>query len=376
MDTIEFDVSYTFPILWEDSIFDSSNPTLDRWVLTQKFPKLCVWIEADILTHFPVLLSQLRSKLEAWGFSSASIQTYLGGEAHKTVNVALEMCQELATQKLCRHSAVIAIGGGAFLDTVGMACALVHRGVRLIRVPTTSLAMCDSAVGVKNAVNAYQQKNFLGTFNPPFAVIGDTSFLHTLPYEIWRCAIPEALKVAMICDINFYHYLLSVKDLLCARDEHVMKIIVRKSAELHYRHIATQGDPFEMGSARPLDFGHWLAHRLELVSNYAISHGEAVAIGIALDSLIAAQRGFISPDDARRVIQFLCKVGFNLFPSILVDALKNNSDHLFAGLLEFREHLGGELHITFPNPMGSRLEVDTLSQGEFDLAIHQLSSFL
>ncbi len=194
---------------------------------------------------------------------------------------------------LCRHSYLIAVGGGAVLDVAGFAAATAHRGVRLIRVPTTVLSQDDSAVGVKNGVNAFGKKNYLGTFAPPFAVINDFGFLATLSDRDWRGGISEAVKVALIRDRGFFEFLEEHAAALVARELAAMEQVIRRSAALHLRHIATGGDPFELGSSRPLDFGHWAAHKLEQVTNHRLRHGEAVGIGIALDSTYAYLSGFL-----------------------------------------------------------------------------------
>ncbi len=192
---------------------------------------------------------------------------------------------------LCRHSYLIGIGGGALLDVVGFAAAMAHRGVRLVRVPTTVLAQDDSALGVKNGINAFEKKNYLGTFAPPFAVINDSRFLPTLSDRDWRAGISEAIKVALIRDAGFFDFIEAQSSRLRGRDLAVMQQLVRRSAELHYDHITTNGDPFELGSSRPLDYGHWAAHKLEQVTDYRLRHGEAVAIGIALDTTYACLSG-------------------------------------------------------------------------------------
>ena len=149
--------------------------------------------------------------------------------------------------------------------------------------PTTTLSQADSGVGVKNGLNAFGQKNFIGTFTPPFAVINDFNLLATLAPRDKRSGYVEAVKVACIRDANFFDELERDAGQLAAFEPAAMKQLIRRCAELHLDHIATSGDPFEAGSARPLDFGHWAAHKLEQLSDFHICHGEAVAIGIALD---------------------------------------------------------------------------------------------
>jgi 3-dehydroquinate synthetase len=250
------------------------------------------------------------------------------------------------------------------LDMAGLAGATAHRGVRLIRIPTTVLSQNDSGVGVKNGVNAYGKKNFLGTFAPPYAVVNDSRFLTTLSDRDWRSGIAEAIKVALIKDAAFFEFLEDRAPALASRDMAAMQRLIYRCAELHLQHIATSGDPFELGSARPLDFGHWSAHKLEQLSGYRLRHGEAVAIGLALDTTYSYLSGFIPEADWRRVLGLLLETGFAIHTPELGDYLeaRDNPLCLLQGLREFREHLGGELTITLVERIGHGLEVHEIDE--------------
>jgi 3-dehydroquinate synthase len=187
----------------------------------------------------------------------------------------------LAAEQIDRHSFVIVVGGGAVLDVAGYAAAVVHRGVRLVRIPTTVLAQNDAGVGVKNGINAFGAKNFLGVFAPPFAVIDDSRFLSTLDPRDQVAGMAEAVKVAAIRDPVFFEWLVDHSDALASFELVHVERMIRRCAELHLAHIAGGGDPFETGNARPLDFGHWSAHKLEILTAHELRHGEAVAIGMA-----------------------------------------------------------------------------------------------
>jgi 3-dehydroquinate synthase len=257
---------------------------------------------------------------------------------------------------------VIAIGGGAMLDLVGYVAATVHRGIRHIRVPTTVLSQNDSGVGVKNGVNAFGQKNMLGVFAPPFAVLNDSAFLDRLDERDKRAGIAEAVKVALIRDGAFFRWLeRSVADLRAFRPAAV-DYLIRRCAELHMAQIASGGDPFERGSARPLDFGHWSAHKLELMTGHALRHGEAVAIGIALDARYSVLSGLLPEGDDSRVCRLLGAVGLPLFHPTLKTADPSGGYRLIGGLREFREHLGGELTITLLAGLGQGVEVHAMDE--------------
>jgi 3-dehydroquinate synthase len=276
----------------------------------------------------------------------APLETLPAGEAAKDAGVLDGLLRRLAGLRIDRHSFVLAIGGGAVLDVVGYAAATLHRGVRLIRMPTTVLAQNDAGIGVKNGINAFGAKNMLGTFAPPFAVINDSRFLATLEPRDRAAGMAEAVKVALIRDAAFFDWLVAQRAALAAFEPRAVETLIRRCAELHLAHIAGGGDPFEQGNARPLDFGHWAAHKLELLTGHALRHGEAVAIGIALDARYSVEAGMLAEADYLAIVELLRVLRLPVWH----DALR--SRELLDGLAEFREHLGGELCITLLAAIG------------------------
>jgi 3-dehydroquinate synthase len=273
-----------------------------------------------------------------------------------------------------RHSYIIAVGGGALLDMAGLAAATAHRGVRHIRIPTTTLSQADSGVGVKNGINAFGKKNFIGSFCPPFAVINDFTLLATLAPRDQRAGCVEAVKVACIRDRAFFEEIERDAAALAAFEPAPMQRLIFRCAELHLNHIASSGDPFEFGSARPLDFGHWAAHKLEQLSDYTIRHGEAVAIGIALDVIYSRKLGLLDAASAERVLVLLERLGFDLFANELLNVDSSHNLHVITGLMEFREHLGGELTITLLQGLGQGLEVHEMNLPKVVEAIYELQA--
>jgi 3-dehydroquinate synthase len=279
-----------------------------------------------------------------------------GGEAAKQTERHVDAIREaIHHYGICRHSFVIAIGGGALLDMAGYAAATAHRGVRLIRLPTTVLSQNDSGVGVKNAVNLFGKKNFVGTFAPPYSVINDLDFLDSLSDRDWRGGIAEAVKVALIKDAGFFEQLETLADALNRRSAAAMETLIYRCAELHLQHIAGP-DPFELGSSRPLDFGHWAAHKLEQMTAYHLRHGEAVAIGIGLDSTYSYLTGRLPESHWQRIVTLLSALGFDL------DLSGIPIGQLTEGLNEFREHLGGELTIVLLAGIGCGIEVHSMDR--------------
>ncbi len=372
----DFQVSYSYGLYFTEDVFSSENTTLRDIVgnsSTMLPAKVLFFVDQGVLHCHPNLKKSLQSYSEAHKdqIEITQVMSLPGGESVKNdlsnVDKVLEAVEEY---KICRHSFVVVIGGGAVIDLVGYAAAIAHRGVRLIRIPTTVLSQNDAAVGVKNGVNILGKKNFIGTFEPPYAVINDHRFLSTLEDRDWIAGIAEAVKVALIKDKDFYHYIADNAEKLKRRDSNVMQYVIYRCAELHMQHIAEGGDPFERGSSRPLDFGHWSAHKLENMMNYQIRHGEAVAKGIALDLTYAYAKGFISESLADEILQVFKEIGFDL--QIPLDS-EGEIDELLKGIEEFREHLGGQLTITLIEGIGKKKDVHEIDLERMKEAISHLN---
>ena len=346
-------VIFHYPVQFTEGLFELGNPTF-RGAFSGEPSKLLFVMDAGVTRHHPQLLAQLATYCRTFPDALQLVAPPLvleGGEAVKQDAGAVEAVRgAINAHGIDRHSYVVALGGGALLDMAGYAAATAHRGVRLVRVPTTVLSQNDSAVGVKNGVNAYGKKNWLGTFAPPYAVLNDARFLSTLEDRDWLGGLSEAVKVALLRDPAFFIFLEENAAALRARNMAAMSHAVYRCAELHLQHIAG-GDPFETGSSRPLDFGHWAAHKLEALTRYELRHGEAVAIGIALDSTYAYLSGLLPKRDWERVTRLFLKLGLPVYHPLL------SGRGAFAGLNEFREHLGGRLTIMLLEGVGRGKEV-------------------
>lgn len=302
----------------------------------------------------------LRQKMDA----DDSIETvgdamlFDGGESIKNnEGVLRRLLDQINAHGLDRRSYIIAVGGGALLDAVGFAAAIAHRGVRLVRLPSTVLAQADSGVGVKNAINYFDKKNWIGTFAVPWAVVNDTSLLASLPDRDFHSGFSEAVKVALLKDRGQFLWLCEHAVQIFDRDVPVCKSAIHQSCLSHLHHITGGGDPFEALEARPLDFGHWSAHRLEPITRYQIRHGEAVAIGVAIDCLYSHLKFGFPAADVDRVIACLAGIGMKLWH----DAIEP-IDRLMLGLEEFRQHLGGRLTITMLRGVGDPINVHQIDQ--------------
>ena len=358
-------VAFRFPVHFTTAVFSPSNPVL-RDVVSRGggvMPSRVLFVlDAGVLLHHP----QVIDDIERYCAQHADVLKLAvpvlvvpGGETVKNdPHHVTDLHRAIHDAALCRHSYVVAIGGGAVLDAAGYAAATAHRGIRMIRVATTVLAQDDSAVGVKNGINAFGKKNYLGTFAPPFAVINDFGFLPTLSDRDWRGGLSEAVKAALIRDRGFFDLLERDAAALAARDMRVAQDVIRRSAEIHLAHIATSGDPFESGSSRPLDFGHWAAHKLEQLTAHRLGHGEAVGIGLALDTTYSYLAGFLGEADWRRILALLQALGLDLHAPELSQSLDEEDPAcVLRGLDEFREHLGGRLTIMLLRGIGDPFDV-------------------
>lgn len=374
-----FAVRFDYPVIFTRGVFHPANPlladTMDRLHENRRHRAL-VFIDSAVAAKHPLLPQRIKACFGAHRQRLdlvAPPRTVPGGESIKN-NLSLnrDLIRRMLGNQLCRHSCVIVIGGGAVLDAVGFAASLVHRGLRLIRVPTTVLAQNDAGIGVKNGMNLSGKKNLIGTFAPPFAVLNDFDFLRTLSDRAWTDGIAEAFKVAIIRDAAFFRFLARNAAVLRARNEAAMERLVRRCAALHLNHIRTSGDPFEMGRARPLDFGHWSAHKLEALSRQRVSHGHAVAIGVALDSCYALHKKWLTAREFHAIHRGLTTAGFSLWHEQLKRRRADGAPVILDGLDDFREHLGGELCVTFPRGIGQAREIHEVDPALVEQCIGQL----
>ncbi|MGW8631420.1 ROK family protein [Streptomyces sp. NPDC055793] len=265
---------------------------------------------------------------------------------------------------------VVAVGGGALLDSVGLAAGLYRRGVPYIRVPTSLVGLIDAGVGAKVAINAFGQKNRLGLFYPPTSVILDVAFLRTLPHRFMVSGVAEAIKIAVVGDLNLYHVLEAHSDRVSDPDfyrtEHGMELVAR-AADSTMSSLA--GNLWEADLERPLDFGHSVSQVIEVAGHGLTTHGEAVAIDMALSLEIGRMRGVTDPRLADRVIELMKNVG-----------LPTRSRHvsaaqLFESLVETAGHRGGSQRFPLIRQLGSRpVFVSDITADELADAYGRLSS--
>jgi 3-dehydroquinate synthase len=371
-----FSVKFEYQVYFTAGIFNITNTLFNDFLLSAGTPasirKILFVADKGVIDAHPNLIDEIKNYFSIYPTVQliSDILIVTGGEDVKNDVVHFnQVVEAVNTYGIDRHSYIAAIGGGSVLDMVGYAAAVSHRGIKHIRIPTTVLSQNDSGIGVKNGINFFSKKNFLGTFMPPVAVFNDEKFLETLSIRDWRSGMSEAVKVALLKDAEFFDWIEHNAGALVQRDRTIMNYLIWKCAQLHMEHIAGN-DPFESGSSRPLDFGHWSAHKLEYLSNFEVRHGEAVAMGIALDTVYSELSGRLSAADSKRIIQTLQNLGFDVsHPLLQVD--KEDSP-ILAGLEEFREHLGGQLTIMLLNSIGEGEEVHEIDTGLLKQAAKKL----
>jgi 3-dehydroquinate synthase len=373
MSDVEFTVKFRHRLRFTHNCFDPANGALLELLepSQENTPaSVQVFLDENLARCHPNLQSNIErfADIHAGRMKLAGqVICIKGGEELKSGWSQLEPILKLLDRaRLCRHSYAIAIGGGAVLDTVGLAASLFHRGVRLIRIASTTLSQADSGVGVKNGINAFGKKNALGIFTCPWAVINDEGLLSTLSEEDWRSGFAEVVKIALLKDAGLFAEIESRADQIAQRNIEDAIPFIRQSAQMHFDHIVHGEDPFELRHSRPLDFGHWAAHKLEKMSDFKLRHGEAVALGIALDVTYAKRMALLQEEACQRVVGCLNALGFTLNHPLL-----RESDELLSGLEEFREHLGGPLTVPMVRDIGAMTEIHDIDTSMMREVIEQ-----
>jgi 3-dehydroquinate synthase len=371
----DFQIPVTFKhrICFTRDAFSKGNPLLAELLIEGGGRRVLTLVEQSVADAWPDLAAKAESYFADLGFDWRGLLVLPGGESVKNDDALVRRVWEIIDREhIDRHSYVLTIGGGAFLDAAGYAVSTAHRGVRLVRFPTTTLSQDDSGVGVKCAINGFGKKNWIGAFSVPFAVVNDFEFLHSQDEETRRAGLIEAVKVALVKDGGFFAWIAANVERLAELDRGALEQCVERSALLHASHLATGGDPFETGSSRPLDFGHWAAHKLEQLSGFTVSHAHAVAIGLALDTLYSTRCGLLTSAEAEQVLSVVSGLKLSLWDKAL--DLRDSSGRrlIHAGLEEFREHLGGELTVLLLQKNGMGKDVHTMDETLVDACLDDL----
>ncbi|MDX9715062.1 MAG: 3-dehydroquinate synthase [Dissulfurispiraceae bacterium] len=269
------------------------------------------------------------------------------GEQYKTYDWACSILTEILKHRLDRKSCIIALGGGVVGDMAGFVSSIYMRGINFVQVPTTLLAQVDSSVGGKTGVNHQFGKNMIGTFYQPRLVLADTLVLKTLPPREFLCGMAEVIKYGIISDSSLFDYLETEKNRILAFDEQALAHIIKRSCEIKADVVSK--DERESGLREILNFGHTAGHALETETGYLkYLHGEAVAIGMCIESRISCSMGLLNTDQLRR-IEDLIK-SYNLPVSLPEGiSLKNLVKHMQLD----KKTVGGRVKFILPESIGS-----------------------
>jgi 3-dehydroquinate synthase len=286
--------------------------------------------DTNVEQHAP----PIRAGLETAGIAS-ELAVLPPGEPTKCLAMASDLLDRLVAMKSDRHTCVVALGGGVIGDLAGFVAATYARGLPLLIVPTTLLAQVDSSVGGKVGINHPGAKNIIGAFHQPVGVWIDTATLATLPARELHCGMAEVVKYGVILDAEFFDEIEDRADSILAGEAAALRRVIAHSCRLK-ADVVARDEREETGLRAVLNFGHTIGHAIEAVAGYGggFEHGEAVAIGMVVESRIAERLGWISADLTSRLVALLGRIGLpttapGLDPSALLEAMgrdKKNRD--------------------------------------------------
>lgn len=263
------------------------------------------------------------------------------GEKAKSFEIAYDLCEQILATNIDRKALIIAFGGGVIGDLSGFIASVLLRGISFVQIPTTLLAMVDSSVGGKVAINSKFGKNLIGNFYQPKLVLCDINFLTTLPDREFLAGYAEVVKYAFIKDVEFFSYLENNLSLILAKNNEVLQKIVSTSCLAKANIVIA--DEFEQGERALLNFGHSFAHIFETETNYSglILHGEAVALGMAMAMKMSVLLNMLSQKEAERACNHLLQAGFKLHGKLFdFSWVANNLEqHIFKDKKNYHQQL-------------------------------------
>lgn len=286
---------------------------------------------------WPLYGQTVRSSLEDAGFSVCHY-SFPAGEESKNGSTYLSVLNFLAENQLTRSDVLLALGGGVVGDMTGFAAATYLRGIAYIQLPTSLLAMVDSSVGGKTAIDLPAGKNLAGAFYQPALVLCDVKTLDSLPQETLRDGCAEVIKYGVLYDPSLFSHL--QLNLLSFDTVYT----VSRCVELK-RDVVAQ-DEFDRGARQKLNLGHTFGHSLEKRSNYSLSHGKGVSIGLAIIARAAEQFGICDPEDCEKIVALLHEFG-------LPTSTDATAQEIYLGALSDKKRSGQTVHLIIPEKIGS-----------------------
>jgi 3-dehydroquinate synthase len=291
--------------------------------------------------------------VESFTDARVDVLTIPTGERHKTRESWARLTDELLAAGFGRDSTVVALGGGVVGDLAGFVAATFMRGIPVVQLPTTLLAMIDSSVGGKTGVDTPAGKNLVGAFHPPSLVISDPAALATLPPEQLRSGLAEAIKHGVIADERYFERVVAdLPTLLAQPSGPGMLGLISRSVEIKADVVAR--DEREGGLRKTLNFGHTLGHAIESESGYRLLHGEAVAIGMVLESVLAERVGVAEAGTARRVRDAVERAGL---PASRPEDM--NADRVLAATRSDKKARRGTAEFALPRRVGAMAGEET-----------------
>lgn len=286
---------------------------------------------------WPLYGSRVTESLSAAGFNAIHY-VFPAGEASKNATTYLQILNFLAENKVTRSDLIIALGGGVVGDITGFAAATYLRGISYIQIPTTLLAMVDSSVGGKTAIDLTVGKNLVGAFKQPSLVLCDTTTLSTLPVNVFIDGCAEVIKYGMLYDADLIGYL-SETGLEFDRETVIAKCV-------SFKRDVVQEDEFDTGSRQKLNLGHTIGHAIEALSEFQITHGMAVAAGMAIITKAAARNGLCPEIALHTLTNLLAKFGL----SVTTDY---SAQDLYLSALSDKKRSGGSVNLIVPRVIGN-----------------------
>jgi len=330
MKTITVKASKTYDVIIGDGFFDEAGAMLRKAAGGQ------VAAVVSDKNVFALYGKRLTDSLEKDDYQVVKF-IITPGENSKNTETFLRLTEFLAAEKLTRSDVVIALGGGVPGDITGFAASSYMRGTRFVQIPTSLLAMVDSSVGGKTGINLTHGKNLLGAFYQPDLVLCDVSLLSTLPEDVFKDGMAEVIKYGMIADRSLFETTPLVD-------------IITKCIDIK-RDIVTQ-DEFESGKRKLLNFGHTVGHAIEKLSNYEISHGQAVSIGMVIETRVAVQLGICDESCMNELIKMLEQHGLPTSTHGLPGKTIFSSKELAEVCLSDKKRAGDSITIVFPEKIG------------------------
>jgi 3-dehydroquinate synthase len=312
------------------------------------------------------LPSRCQSALSGIGIES-SLAVVSPGEQSKSLDRASALYDNLVSLKADRHALIVALGGGVIGDLAGFVAATFARGLPLIMVPTTLLAQVDSSVGGKVGVNHPGAKNIIGAFHQPVGVWIDTETLRTLPDRELRCGLAEVVKYGVILDAAFFAELESDAARILDREGEALRRIVARSCRLK-ADVVARDEREQTGLRAVLNFGHTIGHAIEAVAGYdgPFQHGEAVAVGMVAESLLAQRLGWIGPEVRDRLVRLLENFG------LATRAPGLDADRLIEAMSRDKKNQCGRLRFVLPRSMGQVELTDAASETDVRAVLEAL----